>query len=347
MSAGPAASSPDSSIENFIATLPKAELHLHLEGTVEPETLWQLAQRYRSPLVNGGREAVQKLYSTGEFSGFLQAFKTVCQHLRSPEDYELITYRALARLADQNVRYAEITISAGVILWKGEDLCRSFEGVETGYRRAQDEFGIRVKWIFDAVRQFGPEAALAVVREAAPLQDRGVVAFGIGGDERLAGPELFRDVFACAASEGLRLTAHAGETAGPESVRDSLHILGVERIGHGLTAAQDPQLLDELAEKQVPIEVCLTSNLRTGCLSALSQHPLRNYFDRGLALSLNTDDPALFGTDLNGEYLLAHREFGFTEEELTFLARSSFRAAFLSQEERDFYLAAFGSLGRS
>ena len=331
-------------MDPLIAGLPKAELHLHLEGTVRPEILWQLAERYQSPLVAAGREALEGLYSTSDFAGFLQAFTTVCQHLRSPEDYELVTYEALARLAGQNVRYAEITVSAGVVLWKGEDLSSCFDGMEAGARRAREEFGIRVAWIFDAVRQFGPEAALAVVRQAAPLQDRGVVAFGIGGDERAAPAEFFRDVFGYARSEGLRVTVHAGETDGPESVWNSLDLLGAERIGHGLTAAEDSGLVDYLAKKQIPVEICLTSNLRTGCLAELSEHPLRSYFDRGVLLSLNTDDPALFGTDLNREYSLARSVFGFTNEELTLLAQSSFRTSFLTLAEQDSYLAAFPSL---
>jgi aminodeoxyfutalosine deaminase len=330
-------------MDDFIASLPKAELHLHLEGTVDAETLWELAQRYGTPLASGGREAVERLYGAGDFSAFLHAFKTVCQHLRSPEDYERITYRALSRLAGQNVRYAEITLSAGVILWKGEDLLAAFEGVEAGYRRARDESGIRVKWIFDVVRQFGPQAAMAVVDTAASLLDRGVVAFGMGGDERMAAPELFRAVYASARSQGLRLTAHAGESGGPESIRNSLDVLGAERIGHGLTAAQDPRLVDYLAEKQVPLDICLTSNVRTGCLAELSSHPLPHYFDRGLLLSLNTDDPALFGTDLNREYLLAQKVFGLTRKQLIHLARSSFQAAFLSPAEKHCYLAAFHS----
>jgi len=328
-------------MDDFIAKLPKAELHVHLEGTVAPEMLWQLARRHGTPLANEGREAVEALYTTGDFGSFLQAFRTVCQHLRSPEDYELVTYHALRRLASQNVIYAEIMISAGVMLWKGEDLESNFDGIEAGYHRAREKFGIRVRWIFDATRQFGPDAAMAVVRKAAALQDRGVVAFGIGGDENLAGPGLFREVFACARSEGLRLTVHAGEAAGPESVWKALDELGAERIGHGLTATHDPHLVDYLASRQVPVDICLTSNVRTGCLSNLAQHPLRDYFDRGLLLSLNSDDPALFGTDLNREYLLAQSMFGFSKNELTRLAQSSFQAAFLTPAERDTYLAAF------
>ncbi len=328
-------------MDYFIASLPKAELHLHLEGTVGPEALWRLAQRYGSPLAAGGREAVDALYSTTAFGDFLQAYKTVCQHLRSPEDYEFIAYDGLRRLAAQNVRYAEIMISAGVMIWKGDDVAACFAGIEEGARRAQEDFGIRVAWLFDAVRHFGAEAALEVMRQAARLRDRGVVGFGIGGDERQAPPELFCEVFRAARSEGLRLAAHAGEAAGPESVRNAMDLLGVERIGHGFSAAQDPSLIDYLVEKQVPIDICLTSNLRTGCLADLAEHPVRRYFDRGVLISLSTDDPALFGTDLNREYELARSVFGFTNEELRELARSSFRNSFLSTEEKAVYLAAF------
>ena len=325
-------------MDDLIARLPKAELHLHLEGTVRPRTLRHLAERHRTLL---STEALDQLYSTRDFRAFLDAFKTICQHLQSPEDYEFITYEALRELAAQNVRYAELTLSAGVIVWKGESVAESFEGVAEGSRRAREDLGISTAWIFDAVRQFGPEPAREVVRQAARLRDRGVVGFGIGGDERHGPAELFRDVFAGASSEGLRLTAHAGETSGPESVWGALEVMGAERIGHGLTAAEDPELLDYLVEKQIPVEICLTSNVRTGCLDDLARHPLRRYFERGMALVLNTDDPALFATDLNREYRLARELFGFTDEELAKLARSSFQSAFLSPQDRDAYLAEF------
>ena len=308
---------------------------------MEPEALWQLAQRHRTPLAAKGRGALQQLYNTTDFGGFLQAFKTVCEHLRTPEDYELITYDALRRLASQNVRYAEVTISAGVMLWKGEDIPSSFEGIAAGYERAREESGIRVQWIFDAVRQVGTEAALNVARAAASLKHRGVIGFGIGGDEQQAPAEIFSEVFEHARREGLHLTAHAGETVGPESVWAAADVLGVERIGHGLTAARDGRLVKVLAEKQIPLDVCLTSNLRTGVLPQIANHPLRQYLDEGLLLSLNTDDPALFGTSLNREYLLAQESFGLTREEMTRLAESSFRAAFLTAEEKQAYLAAF------
>ena len=334
-------------MEEFIAGLPKAELHLHLEGTVDAATLWDLAERHRTPLYQAGREALATLYRTEDFTTFLQAFKTVCEHVRAPEDYELVTYNALRRLAEQNVRYAEVILSAGVMLRKEQDVQSCFEGVEAGYRQAREEFGIRAQWIFDAVRHFGPEAALAVAKAAASLRERGVVGFSIGGDERQVPPESFREVFAYARGEGLRRTAHAGETAGPESVWAALRFWGVERIGHGLTAAADPQLVEHLAETQIPLDMSVTSNVRTGCVRDAALHPLRQYFDRGLLVTLNSDDPALFGTDLNQEYLLAHRLFGFEREDLTRLAENSFRAAFLPPEEKASFLAEFAAAARS
>ncbi len=328
-------------IEEFVASLPKAELHLHLEGAVDAETLWTLAERHRTPLFEAGREAADGLYRTRDFTSFLEAFKVVCQHFHGPEDYELITYNALRRLAQQNVRYAEIQISAGVILWKQQDLRSCMEGVAAGYRRAREDFGIRAQWILDATRQFGPEAALAVAKEAAALQDLGVIGFSIGGDERQVPPESFRQVFALARDSGLRLAGHAGEAAGPESVWAALRIWGVERIGHGLTAVGDPSLVRHLAERQIPLDMSVTSNVRTGCLQNAELHPVRRYFNEGLLVTLNSDDPALFGTDLNQEYLLTHRMLGFGPRELMRLAENSFRASFLPPQEKASFLAAF------
>ncbi len=188
------------------------------------------------------------------------------------------------------------------------------------------------------MRHFGPEAVLRVAELAALYRGRGVIGFGIGGDEARAQPELFRDVYDYARAQGLRLTAHAGEAAGPESVWGALRSLGAERIGHGTTAVRDPALVAHLAKTRVPVDICLTSNLRTGVLAKLEEHPLRRYFDAGLLVSLSTDDPAMFETDLTREYLLAHERFGFSREELGRLAANSFQASFLSEEEKAGYI---------
>jgi adenosine deaminase/aminodeoxyfutalosine deaminase len=315
---------------SFIHTLPKAELHLHLEGSVTSETLLELRQRHGKQSTLAQAES---LYQYRDFNGFLMAFKTLTEDLQTPEDYELITYRLMEQLKAENVLHAEVYVSVGVCRWRKQDFDAIFEGLERGRERGEREFGVSLLWIFDAVRQFGPGAAREVFALAAKFRERNVVGIGIGGDEVKAQPELFREAYAYAAAQGLRLTAHAGETAGSESIWGALN-LGAERIGHGLTACQDSELIEELATRQIPVEICLTSNLRTGCLGKISEHPARRYFDQGLMLTLNSDDPAMFGTSLTREYELAQSEFGFTDEHLRELARNSFEASFLPAEKK-------------
>ena len=235
---------------SFIRLLPKAELHLHLEGAIDAATLLELKHRHGQ---SGSLAEVEKLYRYPDFDGFLMAFKAVTEHLRSPEDYELITYRLMQRLKQENVLHAEVYVSVGVCLWRKQDFAAIFEGLDRGRARGARDFGISLVWIFDAVRQFGPEAAQKVFELAVRYHDREVVAIGIGGDEQKAPPELFRDAYAWSADHGMRLTAHAGETGPPESVWGALN-LRVERIGHGLTAFHDPDLVEELAQRQVPAE---------------------------------------------------------------------------------------------
>jgi aminodeoxyfutalosine deaminase len=316
---------------SFILSLPKAELHLHLEGSIEPPTLLELRQRHG---MDGASLAeVEQLYNYKDFAGFLSAFKDVTGHLRTPEDYELITYRLMERLKSQNILHVEVFVSVGVCLWRKQDFPAIFEGLERGRERGEKDFGISLLWIFDAVRQFGAEKAQSVMDLAIQFRDRNVVAFGIGGDERTGPTEWFAGVYARGAEAGLHLTAHAGESAGSESIWGALN-LKAERVGHGLTAGQDPELMEELAERQVPIEICVTSNLRTGCCAELAQHPVRRYFDQGLMLTLNSDDPAMFRTSLVEEYALVQEAFGFTDEHLREVARNSFEASFLPAEKK-------------
>lgn len=324
----------------FIFSLPKAELHLHLEGSIEPSTLLELRQRHR---MDGASLAeVEQLYDYKDFAGFLSAFKDVTGHLRAPEDYELITYRLMERLKAQNVLHAEVIVSVGVCLWRKQDFAAIFEGLERGRQRGEKDFGVSVLWIFDAIRQFGAQKAQSVLDLAIQFRDRNVAGFGIGGDERAGPPEWFAEVYARAAEHDLHLTAHAGESAGPESIWGALN-LKAERIGHGLTAGQDAELIEELAERQVPIEICVTSNLRTGCCADVAQHPVRSYFDEGLMLTINSDDPAMFRTSLVEEYALAQQAFAFTDEQLRELARNSFEASFLPADKKVEFLNLFDS----
>jgi aminodeoxyfutalosine deaminase len=327
----------DSLPNAFIRQLPKAELHLHLEGAVEPATLLELRRRHgETPTL----EETEALYRYTDFASFLMAFKEVSAHLRGPDDYELITYRLMQQLKDENVLHAEVYVAVGVCLYRKQDFAAIFEGLERGRTRGAREFGVSLLWIFDAARQFGVEEAQKVFELAAHYKTRHVVGVGIGGDEMKAPPELFRGVYAYAEDHGLRLTAHAGETASAESIWGALN-LHAERVGHALTAAQDPDLIEELAYRQIPVEICLTSNLRTGVCKTAGEHPLKSYFDQGVMVTLNTDDPALFGTTLAREYQLAQETFGFTDEHLRELARNSFEASFLPAEKKLELLSLF------
>jgi adenosine deaminase/aminodeoxyfutalosine deaminase len=337
----------------FILSLPKAELHLHLEGSVDPETLSELSRRHNTPLPvannryrnveDSGRvfsvEEARALYEYADFTGFLLAFKAVTERLRAPEDYELITYRLMQKLAAQRVLHAEVYVSVGVVFWRGQPFDPLFAGMERGRLRGERDFGISLGWIFDAVRHFGVEEARKVAGKAIELRQHNVVGFGLGGDERRAPPELFHEVYRLARENGLRLTCHAGESAGPESVRGALAI-GSERLGHALSLAQDDGLLREVAARQVPLEICLSSNLRTGCCASLREHPLRRYYDAGACVVLNSDDPEMFQTSLCREYALAQEAFGFSDDDLRRLARNSIQASFLPEERKQALLAA-------
>jgi aminodeoxyfutalosine deaminase len=325
-------------LSSFILALPKAELHLHLEGSIAPSTLLELRQRHG--MEGASPAVVEQLYNYKDFAGFLTAFKDVTGHLRTAEDYELITYRLMERLKSQNILHAEVIVSVGVCLWRKQDFPTLFEGLERGRQRGEKDFGISLLWIFDAIRQFGAEKAQNVLDLAIQFRDRNVVAFGLGGDEAAGPPEWFTGVYPRAAEHGLHLTAHAGESVGPDSVWGALN-LKAERIGHGLTAGQDPELIEELAERQIPIEICVTSNLRTGCCPEIAQHPVRRYFDQGLMLILNSDDPAMFRTSLVEEYALVQDAFGFTDEHLRELARNSFEASFLPADKKVEFLNLF------
>jgi adenosine deaminase/aminodeoxyfutalosine deaminase len=303
-------------MQDFAALLPKAELHLHLQGSVDAETLHELDPA--TPL-----EELRALYHYPNFNAFLKTFGAVVTRLARPEDYALITRRLLERLAAQNVRYAEIIIAAGVVLWKKQEFGPIFDAIHDAALGSP----VKVRWILDAVRQFGVEPAWDVARLAVARQDRGVAAIGIGGSEERGPAEWFKEVFAFAKSAGLHLTAHAGESGGPESVWEAL-VLGAERIGHGIAAVRDPGLMRHLRDRDIPLEISITSNLVTGVVARLEDHPIRALYDAGVPIVLNTDDPAMFGCTLVDEYRLAARAFGFSGAELRGIAENGFRYGF-------------------
>jgi len=318
--------------------LPKVELHLHLEGSIRPETLRELSQTkswLREKVGNWISERRQQSFRYGSFQKFLVAFGVVSLLLEKPEDYALATTRLTEWLAEQKVRYAEVTLAAGVILWKKQSLAATFDAVSATASEAEARVGVRLSWIFDAVRHFGTDHARKVLQWALRFRSRGVVAFGIGGDEERGPAELFTEVYREAREQGLHMVAHAGEACGPESIRQAVELLGAERIGHGLTAAQDPAVVALLRERRIPLEVCPTSNVATGLLARFEDHPLPQFLKAGLVVTLNSDDPAMFGTSLAREYGLAADAFGLSREQIVGLCENSIHAAFLLQEEKE------------
>ena len=314
-----------------IDSLPKAELHLHLEGAIQPATALALMARYD---VRATEQEVRQRYAFRNFPEFLETFKWLTSFLREPQDYALAATQLAEQLLAQNVVYAEVTLSVGVMLLRRQRPEASFEAV----LRATEPFerrGLRLLWIFDAVRQFGAEAAMAVVESARSCASNAIVAFGIGGDELQVPTAAFRAVYERASEIGLHLLMHAGEVGGPEKIREAIELLGVERIGHGIAAIHDPALMDLLAERKIPLEICPQSNVKTGALARqlarddvrIEDHPLPALFRHGIPVVLSTDDPGLFDTTLRGEYALA-AQVGLQETELEEICSMGFRYAF-------------------
>jgi len=335
----------DDQIIGFIRRLPKAELHLHMEGTITPATLVELSTRHDAqPITLPEAEA---LYRFTDFTGFLLAFKAVCGQLIGPDDYELAAWRMMEHLAEQGVVHAEVFVSVGVVYHWGADSVAFepiFAGLERARERAARELGLSLYWIFDAVRHFSVEEAERVFLKAAEMRTHypSIVGIGLGGDERLTGSEPFRALYAQAREAGLRLTNHAGETTGPEAIREALSI-GSERIGHAVSAGRDFYLLQDLKERGTPLELNPTSNVRTGVCGSFEEHPLRRYFDKGLLVTINSDDPAFFGSDLANEYLLAHTLQEFNRDELRQLASNSIRASFLPESDKAAWISRIDS----
>ena len=317
-----------------VAVLPKAELHLHLEGSIQPKTVCDLMARHG---VHISQQEVQHRYAYRNFLEFLEAFKWVTSFLRDPQDYALIVRDLGEYLISQRVIYAEVTISIGIMQLRQQRVEANFAAILASAEPLESR-GLRMRWLFDAVRQFGPEAAMRVVQAAKQCGSQSIVAFGIGGDELSIPTQQFRSVYDQAAELGLHRVIHAGEIGGPEKIREAIELLGVERIGHGIAAMNNPALMDVLADRRIPLEVCPQSNVRTGALALqlrrpearIEDHPLTALFRHGIPIALSTDDPAMFHTTLLEEYEHAHR-LGMTERELRRLAQMSFDFSFERQ----------------
>jgi adenosine deaminase len=309
-----------------------------LEGSIRPPLAVQLAARHGVALTE---EDVRRQYAYTNFTGFIEAFKWVTSFLRDPADFALIAADLAEQLLAQNVSYAEVTLSVGVMLLRRQNPQANFEAILTATEPFERK-GLRLNWIFDAVRQFGPDLAQEVVDWAKRCNSSRIVAFGIGGDELSGETQDFRRVYERATECGLHRLIHAGEIGGPEKIREAVELLGVERIGHGIAAIHDRALMDLLAARRIVLEVCPASNLLTGALAAqlkrtaptIREHPLPRLLRHGIPVVLSTDDPSMFHTSLCEEYRHAH-DMGLREVELAQLIENGFSFSFLTGDERN------------
>ena len=319
-----------------IASLPKAELHLHLEGSIQPPTVCELAARHGASVTE---DEVRRRYAYRNFPEFIEAFIWVTSFLRDPQDFALIARDLAEHLLTQNVVYAEVTLSIGVMLLRKQQPEANFEALLHATEPFESR-GLRFRWVFDAARQFGVDAAMQVVESAKRCNSKAIVAFGIGGDELRIPTNEFRPIYDRAGEIGLHRLMHAGEVGGPEKIREAVEILGVERIGHGIAAIHDPALMDLLAERKIPLEICPASNIKTAALAkqlrlenaTIEDHPLPKLLRHGIPIVLSTDDPAMFHTTLNEEYANAAR-MGLREDELNRIVEMGFQYAFQPTSE--------------
>jgi len=311
--------------------MPKVEIHVHLEGATDADTVWEMAQRNGVTLPAHSPEQWREHYEFRDFEHFIEVYLTATGCMHTVEDYHSMVLSFARRQAAQNVRYSEAYFSPDLHLGRRLPASAILDALEAGVRDAEREHGTRVRFLADISRHL-PEDPDAVVDFAIDghARDGLFLAIGIGGIEIGYPPELFVDHFERARSAGLRTVAHAGETAGPESVWGALRSLQAERIGHGVRSLDDPELVAHLAEHRVPVEVSPVSNYRLHVVPRDQLHPIRELHDAGVNVSVNSDDPPMFSTDLNREYLLL-AEQGFTWEELWRLSRQALEASFLDE----------------
>lgn len=289
----------------FIAGLPKAELHVHHVGSASPRIVSELAARHPGT-VPSDLDELKRFFTFTDFAHFIEVYLAVVDLIRTPEDLELLTYEVAREMAQgQSIRYAELTCTPYTSVQAGIPLEGYTEAIESARVRAERDFGLVLQWIYDIPGESGIPAADATLAAALEHRPDALVGFGLGGPEIGVPRPQFQPHFDAARAAGLRSVPHAGETTGPQTVWDAVRLLGAERIGHGTSAAQDPELLAHLAEQGITLEVCPSSNIATRAVASLDEHPIRLFREAGVPITVNSDDPPMFGTDLNTEYAIA------------------------------------------
>ncbi len=329
----------DPEVAAFVGAMPKAEVHVHLEGSIRPQTLLLLAKRHERMdlLPVDDLDAIQRWFTFTDFPHFIQIYLTISQLLSTPEDFATIVYACGEEMAVQNIRYRELTVTPFThthLQKKGLAFDALLDGLESGRAQAQRDFGVEMRWVFDVPRNvsfrpdtdsYDPFPADETLRQAIAGMARGVVGFGLGGFEVGAPPEPFAHAFRAARDAGLLSVPHAGETVGASSVWGAINALGADRIGHGVRAVEDPALLQFLKDRQIPLEINPTSNVCLHVYRRAAEHPFPHLDRMGLLVTVNSDDPPLFNTSLTQEYELLAREFGYGRADLARIGRNAFQ----------------------
>jgi adenosine deaminase len=323
---------------DWFERIPKIELHLHLEGAIPYETLWELIQKYGGDVRVPNREALRHRFRYKDFPHFLETWKWKNRFLREYEDFTFIAEAVARDLVSQNIRYAEAFFSPPDFFGQGLETQRITAAIRKGLEKVEE---IEVVLVADLVRELGPERGAVTLAELNEVKRLGVAGVGIGGSERDFPPELFEAVFAKAHQLGFRTSAHAGEADGADSVWGAIRSLQVDRIGHGTRSEEDEELLNYLVKEHVPVEMCPLSNVKTGVVASYEAHPVRRYFERGVFLSINTDDPKMFGNSLAEEYMLLVEKKGFTKAEIQKLVLDSIEMSWMPGERKTQMKAAF------
>lgn len=327
---------PDT-MRRLIMALPKTDLHVHLDGSIRPATLFELAREQREPLPVDSVDALatyMHVTDARNLVDYLARFVTTLSVLQTAHAIERVSYEIVEDAAAENVRYMEVRFSPWLNTRKGLTMHQVVEAALRGFQRADAEFGTTTRTILCALRNTETSTSIEIARVAVDFKHNGVVAFDLAGPEKGHPPAAHRDAFKIAADANLPVTIHAGEAFGPESIHQAIHDCGARRIGHGTRLAEDPELFAYVNDFRIPIEICLTSNVQTRVSESYETHPLRRFFDAGLVLSLNTDNRLMSGTTMTEEFLRAHEHLGFTWTELCAIAVMGFESAFLQHGER-------------
>lgn len=319
--------------------IPKIELHIHLEGAIPYKALFELIQKYGGDPSVPDLPSLIKRFEYKDFSQFIETWFWKNNFLREYEDFTYIAELTTRDMNEQNIRYAEMFFSPSTFTGKGklnvQDLT---DAVRKGFSKVP---GVEIALIADLVRDYGPKTELRTLEKLNEVKDKGIIGIGIGGSEHEFPPKPFAGLYEKARNMGFHTNAHAGEAVGAQSIKDAIDYLQVERIGHGTRAVEDPELIEYLAEHEIPLELCPLSNLRTGVINDIAEHPIRDYYDKGLLISVNTDDPKMFGNSLKEEYETLENKLGFSKQEICKIILLGIESSWLAKDQKKILAASF------